>query len=245
MKVLDDLLSTLNTDAPVLAIRLGLFHTAVLTRGCGLAATLPRDALEQQRPGVREPGSLLERSAASLAGMVRSESLLEAAVGKATINSLLRVDEDRCVEINGGDLIAEKGAGRRVAIVGHFPFVDRLRHLARELWVLEKNPRPGDLSEIRAGELLPRAEVVGVSGTSLTNHTFEEIMALCDPGAYVVLLGGTTPLSPLLFDHGVDAVCGTRVTSPAQVLRCVSQGATFRQITGKRLLTLFKNGISG
>ena len=59
MKILDDLLSSLDTDAPVRDVRLGLFHTAVLTRGCGLAATLPRDALAQQRPQVQEAGSLL------------------------------------------------------------------------------------------------------------------------------------------------------------------------------------------
>jgi hypothetical protein len=41
MKILDDLLSTLNTEVGVRDIRQGLFHTGVLTRECGLAATLP------------------------------------------------------------------------------------------------------------------------------------------------------------------------------------------------------------
>ncbi|GAI61053.1 unnamed protein product, partial [marine sediment metagenome] len=40
-------------------IRMGLFHTAVLTRNCGLAATLPRDALRQEQPSVRDPGCLV------------------------------------------------------------------------------------------------------------------------------------------------------------------------------------------
>jgi len=47
MKIIDDLISTLNFDAPVKDIRQGVFHTGVLTRYCGLAATLPRDALKQ------------------------------------------------------------------------------------------------------------------------------------------------------------------------------------------------------
>ncbi|GAF99144.1 unnamed protein product, partial [marine sediment metagenome] len=48
MKILDDLISQLNPEAPVRDIRQGVFHTGVLTRNCGLAATLPRDALRQE-----------------------------------------------------------------------------------------------------------------------------------------------------------------------------------------------------
>jgi uncharacterized protein (DUF4213/DUF364 family) len=73
--------------------------------------------------------------------MAYSESLLEAAIGMATINSLLEVDEERCLALNGGDLIARKGKGKRVAIVGHFPFIAKLREIAKELWVIEKNPQ--------------------------------------------------------------------------------------------------------
>ncbi|MEJ2739125.1 MAG: DUF4213 domain-containing protein, partial [Dehalococcoidia bacterium] len=52
MKILDDLISTLDSEAEVRDIRQGLFHTGVLTRQCGLAATLPRDVLRQKQPSV-------------------------------------------------------------------------------------------------------------------------------------------------------------------------------------------------
>jgi uncharacterized protein (DUF4213/DUF364 family) len=55
------------------------------------------------------------------------------------------------------------------------------------------------------------------------------------------VMGGSTPLSTLFFDFGVDAVAGTYVVNVEAVLRAVSQGATFRQIPGKRLLTLFRS----
>ncbi|MBW1822699.1 MAG: DUF4213 domain-containing protein, partial [Deltaproteobacteria bacterium] len=42
MKILDDLFLALNFDAAVKDIRQGVFHTGVLTRYCGLAATLPQ-----------------------------------------------------------------------------------------------------------------------------------------------------------------------------------------------------------
>ena len=147
----------------------------------------------------------------------------------ATINSLIEVNEGDCVELNAGDLLIQKGQGKRVAIIGHFPFIPKLREVAKELWVIEKNPREGDLAEAEAEKLVPQADVVGITGTALTNHTLEHLLSLCNPDAYVVILGGTAPLSPILFDYGVNAVSGTLVTDPETVLSYVSQGATFQR----------------
>jgi len=240
MKILDDLVSRLNTEARVRDVRQGLFHTGVLTRNCGLAATLPRDALRQEQPSVKEPGSLLGIGALELARMAYSEGILEAAIGMATINSLLEIDEGRCEVLNAGDLIAEKGKYKRVAIVGHFPFIPKLREIAKELWVIEKNPQDGDFTEAEAETLIPQADVVGITGTAFTNHTIEYLLKLCNPKAYVVILGDTTPLSPVLFNYGVDAISGTKVIDSELALRCVSQGATYRQIRGIRQLTMMR-----
>ncbi len=75
---------------------------------------------------------------------------------------------------------------------------------------------------------------------SLLNHTFDDLIALCRPEAFVVVLGASAPLSPVLLERGVDAVSGTRVVDVAAALRAVGQGATFRQIPGKRLLTMMR-----
>jgi uncharacterized protein (DUF4213/DUF364 family) len=241
MKVLEDLISTLNAEAKVRDIRLGLFHTAVLTHNCGLAASLPRDALRQEQPSVGEPGYLLGKSALELARMSYSNNILEAAIGMAAINSLLEVNDGQCRELNASELIAEKGKGKKVAIVGHFPFIPRLREIVKELWVIEKNRREGDLPEGEAENLIPQADVVGITGTAFTNHTIEQLLKLCRPEAYVVILGDTAPLSPILFDYGIDAISGTRVLDPELALRCVSQGATYRQIKGIRQLTMLSN----
>ncbi len=240
MKILDDLLATLNYDAPVKDIRQGVFHTGVLTRYCGLAATLPRDALKQEGPMVKEPGLLLNKNARQLAQMAHSESILEAAIGMAAINSLLEVDVDSCTELNAAEVILEKGEGKNVAIVGHFPFLPRIREKAGALWVIEKNPKEGDFPEAEADRLIPQAHVVALTGTSLTNHTLEHLLGLCDSKAYIIMLGDTVPLSPILFDHGVDALSGTRVIDSGLALQCVSQGANFRQIKGTRRLTMTK-----
>lgn len=228
-------------------VRIGGHWTAVAVelggqvRG-GLSSTLGGSDEHHYRPGppVKDAGRLLSYSAAQLAALVHSESLPETSVGFATINALLDVDVDACVEVNAADVIAERGAGRNVAVVGHFPFIPHLRNIAKTLWVLELRPREDDLPASMAAEVLPQADVVALTGTSLLNHTFEDLIGLCRPDAFVVMLGGTTPLSPVLFETGVDAVAGTLLTDPAAALLAVSQGATFPQIPGKRLLTLFR-----
>ena len=92
--------------------------------------------------------------------------------------------------------------------------------------------------------MLPQADVVALTGTSLINHTFDGLIRLCRSDALVLLLGPSAPLTPILFEAGVNAVSGTLVTDPERVLRSVGQGATFRQIKragGLRLLTLVES----
>jgi uncharacterized protein (DUF4213/DUF364 family) len=240
MKILDDLILALNFEAGVRDIRQGVFHTGVLTRNCGLAATLPRDALRQEPPMVKEPGLLLDKTSLELAQLAYSQSILEAAIGMATINSLLEIDESGCIELNAAELIVEKAKGKRTAIIGHFPFVPRVREYSKEVWVIEKNPKAGDFGEAEADNLIPRADVVAITGTALTNHTVEHLRGLCNPKAYVIVLGDTAPLSPIMFDHGFNAVSGTMVMNTERALQCVSQGANFRQIRGIKRLTMMR-----
>jgi uncharacterized protein (DUF4213/DUF364 family) len=240
MQILDDLISSLNFNTSVRDIRQGIFHTGVLTRYCGLAATLPRDVFRQEPPMVKEPGFLLRKKPRELARLCYSSNILEAAIGMATINSLLKVDENSCLELNAAELIIEKGRNKRVAIVGHFPFISRVKKAAREVWVIEKNPKGNDAGESEADSLIPKADVVAITGSAFTNHTIEHLLSLCEPKAFVIALGDTAPLSTVLFEYGLDAISGTHVTDFELALQCVSQGANFRQIQGVKRLTLKK-----
>lgn len=244
MSTIDVLLNVLKVDAPVQQVVVGALWTAVVLDAdpprCGLASTVRTLTHEVDTPPVAHAGQLAERRGRELAELLRSSSTIEASVGMAAFNALLNVDEARCTEINAQQVILQRGAGRRVAIVGHFPFVEQVRQTAAECWVLELNPHPGDLPAEQAGRVLPQADVVALTGTSLINHTFDDLIGLCNPDAFVVLLGGSAPLTPVLFDCGVSAVAGTRVVDVPAAVRAVGEGATFRQIPGKRLLTMMR-----
>lgn len=252
MTLTDDLLEQVAANAaqarPV-DVCIGAFWTAVTVElggqaRTGISSTLhggDDDHHHGGGPPVHAAGRLHEQSVIALTQLARSNSVLEASVGVAAINALLEVDVEDCVNVNAADVIAERGAGKKVAIVGHFPFIPRIWEVAEEMWVLELDPREGDIHARRAPDLIPQADVVALTGTSLLNQTFDELIALCRPDAYVVVLGGTTPLSRVFFEVGVDAVAGTRIVNSTAALTTVSQGATFKQIQGKQLLTIFKN----
>ena len=98
----------------------------------------------------------------------------------------------------------------------------------------------GDLPASAAAEFIPQADIVALTSMTLLNHTFDGLLALRRPDAQVMLLGPSTPLTPLLFDRGVDLLSGAIVEDIDAVLRGVSQGAGFRQLhrLGVRLVTL-------
>jgi uncharacterized protein (DUF4213/DUF364 family) len=56
-----------------------------------------------------------------------------------------------------------------------------------------------------------------------------------------MVLGPSTPLSPVLFAHGATLLSGVQVVDEQAVQRTVAQGATFQQVEGVRLLTLRKD----
>jgi hypothetical protein len=191
-------------------------------------------------PDVHEAGKLHLKSARELAELVYSDSTMEVSIGMAAINSLLEIDESNSVEINAADVLADRGRGKNVALIGHFPFIARLRPSLRELWVIEQHPAEDEYPAEAAPDLLPRADVVAITSSAFINHTMEGLLELCQPEATVMVLGPTTPLSPILFDYGVDILSGTKVLDKAAVLRSVGQGASFKQVEGVKLLTFVR-----
>ena len=138
-------------------------------------------------------------------------------------------------------ILTDRGAGKRVAMIGHFPFSERLEPTCGELWIFERGAgrSGGDLGGEMMEELLPQADVVGVTSTTIINRTLPGILDLVRPDAFVLLLGPSTPLTPGLFDHGIDLLCGTVIVDAAAVRRAVEQGAVTSQIKGVRRLCLW------
>jgi len=244
LKILEEILKTVNGDFPVRDIQVGIHWTAVISKYCGLASTLCEPPPHHNNQ-VRDVGCLHHKTASDLARLVLSDRLLEASIGMATINSLIEIDEQQCEPINAFDIIAEKGGNRNIGIIGHFPFIPRLKKEARQLWVFERRLQEGDLPEAEIENLLPECDVIGISATTLMNHTFEKIVNSCRTDAFKIMLGASTPLLPLLFDYGLDVLSGSKVIEAGSTCISIRQGATFKQIKGIKLLSMRSKGRKG
>ena len=249
MPLLSDLLNTL-PDMKVSQVIIGLHWTAVVTeveddRRCGLATTSRIHQEHHNEPDVPDAGRLENSTGLGLTEFIQSDNPLMRSVGVAAINALLPPPVQDVVDTNAEEVIASHGFEKRVVLVGRFPFIPRLKERVGELTVLELNPNPGKFPESAAQDVIPAADVVAITGMTLINHSLEKLLNLCSPQSRVILLGPSTPLSPVLFDYGVDLLCGSIVTDIEPVLRAVRQGANFRQVhqAGVRLISIARKNI--
>lgn len=177
-----------------------------------------------------------------LARMAQGPDPTRVSLGMAAINAMLPQYPEAWTDRNVEEVLSSLGKDRPVALIGHFPFVPRLRQAVCHLDVIDRNPLPGDHPESAATEILPQAGVVAITGMTLLNGTLPGLLDLCAPQTTVLLMGPSTPLNPLMFEYGVDILGGSIVIDIDSVLLAVSQGANFRQVktAGVRLVTMEK-----
>ena len=243
MEILQELLENLKIDVPVTAVVVGPHLMAVASQRLGLAANLHSSEGGESVSSEKEMATLVGRSTRDLANWLMEDKWQRAGIGMASLNSSLEIDYARLHEINAKRIIADRAADKNLMVVGHFPFVETMRPNVRNLWVMEKQPRAGDISEDEGYQLLSEADVVAITGSSLINHTFERIMFSCRPGSFKIMLGPSTPLSPILFDYGLDVIGGALVEDAKTVLAMVEEGAGFRQLKGVRTVVMVKDSL--
>ena len=185
---------------------------------------------------------LEKKSARELCELTSGQNSPYTSVGLAAINALMPEQPGRWVERNAGQVIAQMGKGKKVALIGHFPFVPELYHQVGKLDVLELRPKDGDLHASQSPHIIPNADIVAITSMAFVNGTMDGLLSLCSPDAYVIMLGPSTPLSPVLFAHGIDMLCGSIVERIDPVVDGIISGDGFRKIKplGVRLVTIGK-----
>jgi uncharacterized protein (DUF4213/DUF364 family) len=244
MEILNTILDSIGEDAPVLDVRRGLTWTAVVSRRVGLASSMVEKTGCNHARGESREGAFTEMTALELAHYCRDDDTTRASLGLAAINSLLEIDPERYGAVDGLQIAHDLGKDKNISIIGHFPNMEALSGVARNFWVIEKRPQPGDFTEEQGNVFLPQSDIVIISSTTLINHTLAGILKLCRSDSVKMLLGPSTPLCAALFDHGIDVLAGSVVTGKDTVLKSVSEGASFMQIKkrgGIRFVTMVKD----
>lgn len=230
MNIFEAIIDHIEKDAPVKEVRKGLYWTAVVSSHCGLASTMIKDiCAEDDKEDVILP-LYAGRNALEIANLIFSDNISDASLALAAINSLINIDESCCVEMNAEEFLVNYGTDKNVSVIGHFPFTERLRKVTKNLWVIEKHRKPGDVGENEAEKYFSQSDLIAISSTTLINHTLQSLLKLCPGQSVKILLGPTTPMTDVLFDFGIDIVCGSKVIDEQTTLRSVSEGANFRQL---------------
>ncbi len=179
------------------------------------------------------PAIGLSHSVKQIAGLLHDKDPMKSSLGLAAVNSLLPDPRpEEMVDVNAGDLILELGTKKRVAVIGHFPFVERMKGKFKELMVFEKKPQSGDLEADLIPRHLPSADIVAITATTLSNGTLAGILSCCQPSAVKLIIGPSTPVTPALFALGFDYVAGVVVRDRGIVKGGIEQGCSFKQIKG-------------
>ncbi|MFN8420366.1 MAG: DUF364 domain-containing protein [Anaerolineae bacterium] len=187
----------------------------------------------------------MDEDACVIARLLLSDDPAAAGIGLATINALNQPEEGAFVLADAANWLTERCQDRNVAIFGRFPFIDaEVRPFARQVWVFEQQPHPDEFDSSAISVVLPQAELVAVTGSALVNHSIDLILPQIKPESTVILLGPSTPLSPQLFDCGIDAMFGVRVIDLTSLIDSVVNGAGFQKIHGLQRVALIKPTMS-
>ncbi len=178
-------------------------------------------------------------SAKELAQLLHEDDPLKSSLGMAALNSLLPdPSPDDVVDVNAADLILELGKEKVVAVIGHFPFVERMKGKFKELIVFEKQPQAGDLDAGLIPERLPSADIVAVTATTFSNGSLAGILSNSSESATKLIIGPSTPVSSTLFELGFDYVAGIVVDDREKVCQGIEGGCSFKQLQGARHIIL-------
>ena len=232
----------------------GLFFTGVkLSAGPAGTCATPRDAapgdiccpISAHRVAFRR---LAGRPAAELMQDALSDNGLARAVGIATLNALADLCWQRRSHpdvdlLPNADAFEATGvhAGDQVVLVGAFiPFLKELKRRGLSYLVLERGTamlKPEELPFYRpadqASEVVPAADVLLVTGSTLLTDTLEDLLALARPDARVTVVGPTVGMLPDAFlARGASILGSVRITEPDAFLDLIAEGGSAPHFLG-------------
>ncbi|MDN3515468.1 MAG: DUF364 domain-containing protein [Candidatus Brocadia sp.] len=229
-------------------VRIGVFYTGIVlnTGHAGISYTPVQEIPEavccpRSHAKMPQAGDLLKFPIDVLMEYALDDNVLKAAVGIAAINALsaILLEDDHCpykpsAYGNALDLIQISGDDT-VVMVGAFPpFIKRVQEVTRKLFVIEKNPRvvgKGGMVEIepedRLQDLIPRGDILIVTGVTLVNHTLEPILELAKKARDIVVVGPTASVYPEpLFKRGVTVLGGVKITNAMKMIHLIGEAGS-------------------
>lgn len=181
-------------------------------------------------------GGLTGKPITDLAAWIFDWDPYQSTVAMAAINSCINsrpLPESVVIQPNGEqanlavfDYFLPQLLNQKVVVIGHYPGIERYQNLM-QLSVLEKQPTAEDLPDSACEFLLPTADWVFLTASSIPNKTFPRLAELsCN--AKTVLMGPTVPWLPQLHEFGIDYLAGVEITDADALYHTAAQGGGVR-----------------
>jgi len=218
MGLLEELIdSARGHDEDVSNIIMTPYWTLVTSGAPGIASTLGY----QPECGAALKDTILRSRTPALLDLAFSDDLAEASVGVATLNSIVSRYTEPGKTKRG---MLPRARDKKVAVVGKFPFIDRLKELAGEVWTISSDLGGGEYPEEKAASILHVADISIIAGSAIVNRSLERYLKWAEP-SYTIVFGPSTPLSPILFKYGADQLGGIKITNEGRVATAIAAGA--------------------
>jgi len=185
-------------------------------------------------------GTLAGQSTAELAAWLSSWQMHEAVVAMAAINATLNhSDAAQQLQATATPIKTPQAAnlavfehflpylqGQKVIVIGRYPGLDAYSQQL-DLTVLERQPDGRDLPDQACESLIPQADWVFLTASSIPNKTFPRLAELSQQ-AVLVLMGPGTPWLAELSEFGVDFLAGVTIQDTAKLHQTVAEGGGVR-----------------
>ena len=165
--------------------------------------------------------SLVGMEAAAAAQAVMSWNMEEASEGMAVINayynSVSRMDSLGCLDdYNRCVTAGMETEGKKIALIGHLKLHPDALRGAKEVYIIEREPREGDYPDSACEYILPECDIVIITGSAAVNKTMPRLLELSE-AAQTIVVGPTVPLCPELKSCGISRLSGLVVTDIAGI----------------------------
>ena len=115
------------------------------------------------------------------------------------------------------------------------PLVPAIKNKTSKLWIFERGRSVDDtvLPDPASEELLPKADIVIITGSAIANGTIGRLLELSKNARTVGIVGPSASIIPdPLFKRGVDVIGGRIVTNPERAMQIVAEGGGTPQLKG-------------
>lgn len=226
-------------DAMIEELIIGLTWTYCRSTAVGLCMTA-----DSRSRSFEWPGTIKGQSVRHLASWIRDWDPMKSTIALAAINSTINplknlnnFKSGNISLINGlrstpqsltpnlsiFDYFLPIIRHKKCAVIGHYPGIEKIQQKCSSMDVIELMPFKTDLPSPASEYILPEAEWVFLSGTSIANKTFPRLMEL-SKNANVVLMGPSVPWIQELSELGVDFLAGVIVCDEKKLKQTVSEG---------------------